>query len=140
MGFNIYVDEDKTRKIESWHIAESHDLYVKWGERLTEAWLAVSDAFIMPPPLLLSIVDEPSRPSYGEVAKGVFFQDAYQVDFESECLLVNSEFWKECGEEIPVFDMVTLLGQAINSDEGRVEILTEWRFSNRLLCVGVYPL
>lgn len=140
MGFNVYVNEDEIRNMESWHITENHDLYEKWNERLTEAWLAVSDAFIMPPPLLLSIVDEKSRPHCGEVSRGVFFQDVYQVDFESECLLVNSEFWQECGEDVPVFEMTKALAKAINSEQERIELLTEWRMQKRLHCIGVYPI
>ena len=139
MGFNIYTEDDERRKIESWFLTENHDLYLKWKERLSDAWISASDAFIRTPPVLLHAVDEIARPSYGELAEGVFFQDSHQFNFESECLLVNTQFWKECGRNMSVYEMILKLGEMVESDDERIKTLTDWGLTRGLHCLGVYP-
>ena len=139
MGFNIYVDEDERRDIEWWIFAETHKMYLDWGERLKDAHLDVSDAFLTSKPFLLSSDSLSSRPLCGEIAKGAFFVEPHQVDFQSECFLVNTLFWEECGGKIPVYDMILLFGEMVLDEQTCYNQLTEWHRNKGLHCFSVYP-
>lgn len=140
MGFNLYVDEDDRRGIESWTIAENHTLYMKWHGRLKVAYQEVADMFIIPKPFLFYIVDMPPSSTIGEMVPCVYFHEPFQVDLESECMLVNTQFWKACGAKIPVHEMVLKLGKMITSDEERIGMLADWGLTKGLHCFGVYPI
>lgn len=141
MGFNIYVDSDKRRKIEWWCITEDHELYCKWGKRLAEACRGISDQFIASKPFLLYTVDEQVevlRP--GMIKEGIFFENINQIDFGAECFLLNTEFWKQCGSEVSFYDMILKMGDLIEDTEKSLEILRDWSLRYGLHCFSVHPL
>ena len=139
MGFNIYVEEDEDRKIEAWQITKDHDQYVKWNKRLSEAYRDITDMFICSKPFLLQACDFAERPYYGELSPGVFFIDPHEVDFESEVFLVNTEFWEHCCGNLNVHEIVLQLGELIDDEVDRVELLTGWHLKMGLYCFGIYP-
>lgn len=138
MGFNIYVNEDKRRDIESWCFTETHQSYQKWYQRLKIAHEEVSDMFIMPKPFFLYTATDKTRPHIGEISLDIFFREPHQIDFDTDCFMVNTEFWKHCGATQNVFEMIETLGEILSEKEGHLKVLREWQHLYGLHCFAIY--